>query len=473
MSKGDPAPAAADRFARVEVLSSESAEVLARRGASALHSRGLSAGDRVAVLLPGSSGRGGDAEREAAARVQRDVLAFSYGALRSGVVPVMVNPALTSDERAVLIADAAPALVLDDPAVLAEMLDEREGEVEIADFPLARPMHFTSGTTGRSKGVWTGIHDEASARAMWLDEIEPWALSPDDVMLTHGPLAHSAPLRFGIATLLAGGRVLLPGWFDARLTARALVEWRPTVAFAVPSHLQRLFALPEGAPDSPSRLLIHAGAACPAPLKRRIHSWAGTERTVEFYGATEGQFSVCPGAEWEERPGTVGRARPGRRLRIDSGVIWCAPPAWSTFSYWGDAAKTEAAWRMSPEGDREFSVGDLGRLDDDGYLYIDGRRDDLVISGGVNVYPDDVESVLLACPGVAQIAVFGVEDEQWGQRVCAAIVGDVAEADIREWAASHLAAFKRPKDYYRLEDLPRTESGKVRRLAVPALRGLD
>lgn len=457
----------------MEVLTSQSAEVLARRAASALHRRGLATGDRVAILVPGPGARGSDADRAAAARVQRDVLAFAYGALRAGIVPVMVNPALTANERAALIADSCPALVLESPEVLAQLLDDGEGEAEIADVPLARPMHFTSGTTGRAKGVWTGILDETWAGAMWRDEIEPWALSPDDVMLTHGPLAHSAPLRFGIATLLAGGRVLLPGWFDAQVTARALVEWRPTVAFAVPSHLQRLLALPDGAPDSPYRLLIHAGAACPAPLKRRIHAWAGTERTVEFYGATEGQFSICPGAEWEERPGTVGRARSGRRLRVDDGVIWCAPPEWSTFAYWGDPAKTESAWRISPHGHREFTVGDLGRLDDDGYLYIDGRRDDLVISGGVNVYPDDVESVLLACPGVAQVAVFGVDDEQWGQRVCAAIVGEVGEERLRAWASEHLAGYKRPKDYFRLDDLPRTESGKVRRLAVPELLGFS
>lgn len=457
----------------MEVLTAADAEVRARRVAAALRRRGIASGDRVAIVVPGPGPHGDERARLDAARVQRDVLSLAYGALRIGVVPVMVNPALTSAERNVLIADAAPSLVLDRASDLAELLAGDDGEADLADYPLARPMHFTSGTTGRSKGVWTGILDDADARAMWRDEIEPWSLSPDDVMLTHGPLAHSAPLRFGIATLLAGGSVLLPGWFDARAMAQALVDFRPTVAFAVPSHLQRLFALPGDTPASPYRLLIHAGAACPVPLKRRIHAWAGIERTVEFYGATEGQFSICRGVEWEERPGTVGRARPGRRLRTDEGVIWCAPPGWSTFTYWGDPAKTEAAWRIGADGEREFTVGDLGRLDDDGYLFIDGRRDDLVITGGVNVYPDDVESVLLACPGVDQVAVFGVDDEQWGQRVCAAIVGDVTESDLRAWATERLAGYKRPKDYYRLDDLPRTDSGKVRRLAVPGVLGLD
>lgn len=463
----------ATRFARVEVLTAVDAEVRARQAAAALRRRGIASGDRVAIVVPGSGSHGDERARRGAARVQRDVLSFAYGALRVGVVPVMVNPALTPAERDALIGDAAPSLVLDRAADLAEMLAGNDGEADLADYPLARPMHFTSGTTGRSKGVWTGILDDADARAMWLDEIEPWSLSSDDVMLTNGPLAHSAPLRFGIATLLAGGSVLLPGWFDARVTAQALVDFRPTVAFTVPSHLQRLFALPGGVPDSPYRLLIHAGAACPVPLKRRIHAWAAVERTVEFYGATEGQFSLCRGVEWEERPGTVGRARSGRRLRTDDRVIWCAPPAWSSFSYWGDPAKTEAAWRSGADGQREFTVGDLGRIDEDGYLFIDGRRDDLVITGGVNVYPDDVESVLLACPGVDQVAVFGVDDEQWGQRVCAAIVGDVTESDVRAWSAERLAGYKRPKDYYRLDDLPRTDSGKVRRLAVPGVLGLE
>ena len=457
----------------MEVLTSADAEVRARQAAAALRRRGIASGDRVAIVLPGSGPHADERARLDAARVQRDVLTLAYGALRIGVVPVMVNPALTSVERDALIADASPSLVLDQESALAELLAGDQGEVDLADYPLARPMHFTSGTTGRSKGVWTGILDDEDARAMWLDEIEPWSLSSDDVMLTHGPLAHSAPLRFGIATLLAGGTVLLPGWFDGRVIAHALVDLRPTVAFTVPSHLQRLFALPGDVPDSPYRLLIHAGAACPSPLKRRIHAWAGVERTVEFYGATEGQFSMCSGVEWEERPGTVGRARSGRRLRTDEGVIWCAPPPWASFAYWGDEEKTRAAWRDGPDGAREFTVGDLGRLDDDGYLFIDGRRDDLVITGGVNVYPDDVESVLCACPGVDQVAVFGVADDQWGQRVCAAIVGDAAEADLRIWAGEHLAPFKRPKDYYRLNDLPRTDSGKVRRLAVPEALGLD
>jgi len=158
----------------------------------------------------------------------------------------------------------------------------------------------------------------------------------------------------------------------------------------------------------------------------------------EFYGSTEAQFTVCSPDEWLAHPGTVGRARPGRRLSItpiddgqpddgddpggstgDAGTIWCDMPAFARFRYWGDAAATRAAWRGSA-----CTVGDLGRLDDDGYLYLTGRRHDLIISGGVNVYPAEVEAVLAAVPGLREVAVFGLPDEQWGQVVCAAYVAD-------------------------------------------------
>ena len=457
----------------MERLTAGEAEVLARRAAASLRRLGVRRGERVVILVPAPGDHADESARLAAAGIQRDVMALAFGALRAGIVPVMINPALTPDEREPLVADASASMVIDHPAKLRALLDGTSGEDEIGELPLARPVHYTSGTTGRAKGVWTGLLSEDDARLVWWDDIDAWQLSEDDVMLTHGPLAHSAPLRFSLATLLAGGTVILPGWFDATAFARALAEERPTVAFAVPTHLQRLFALPGGVPSSPYRLLIHAGSACPPSLKRRIHEWAGVERTVEFYGATEGQFSLCRGEEWEERPGTVGRARAGRRLRVDDGVIWCAPPSWSTFEYWGDPVKTAAAWRTGADGAPEFSVGDLGYLDDDGYLFLRGRRDDLVISGGVNVYPDEVEAVLLSCPGVEQVAVFGVTDEKWGQRVCAGVVGSATEGEVRAWAEQRLAGYKRPKEYYRLEDLPRTESGKVRRLAIPGTLGLE
>jgi long-chain acyl-CoA synthetase len=214
------------------------------------------------------------------------------------------------------------------------------------------------------------------------------------------------------------------------------------------------------------RLLAHAGSACPVPVKQRALAVFGDEAVVEFYGSTEGQFTICPAAEWRARPGTVGRARPGRRLRVVDGQIWCRAPSFARFAYWGDPAKTAAAW----DGDW-FTVGDLGRLDDDGYLHLDGRRSDLIISGGVNVYPAEVERVLGEVPGVGTICVFGVDDPRWGQRVCAVATGSASEEEIRARAASHLAPAKRPRTVLLTDALPRTHSGKIDRTRLPGMLG--
>jgi len=164
----------------------------------------------------------------------------------------------------------------------------------------------------------------------------------------------------------------------------------------------------------------------------------------------------------------VGRARPGRRLEADEGgQLWCQVPRWARFEYWRAPDKTAAAWC----GDL-VTVGDLGRVDGDGVVWLDGRREDLVISGGVNVYPAEVEAVLDAHPGVVESAVFGVPDEEWGQRVVAAYVGAVGSDELAAWARERLGAAKRPKGLHRLDELPRTSTGKVRRLDLPGVLGL-
>jgi long-chain acyl-CoA synthetase len=256
--------------------------------------------------------------------------------------------------------------------------------------------------------------------------------------------------------------MVVPGPFDPATVTAAIEAERPTTMFCVPTHLQRLLAHWDaaGSPDlSCFRLVAHAGAPCPDALKRRVVELFPAGSTWEFYGSTEGQFTACRSEEWLARPGTVGRARPGRQLRVDAdGVIWCEVPEHARFSYYGDPEKTAAAW----DGDA-FTVGDLGRLDDEGYLHLDGRREDLVISGGVNVYPAEVENALAEHPGVEDVAVFGVPDEQWGQRVVAAVVGRATTAQLDAWCRERLAPPKRPKEYVVLDELPRTATGKVLR----------
>jgi len=406
----------------------------------------LRPGDRVALLVPGSI-----AYLDAVHRM-----------LTAGVVPIPLDPRLTTYEQERILSGLTPTLVVTDQDGDGRELAALTAMLPDPGLPLARPMHCTSGTTGTPKGVWSGLLTEEYAEALVAEERDLWGFRADDVNLVLSPLYHSAPLRFALGTRLAGGRVVIPGPFDPALVTRAIEEHRPTTMFCVPTHLQRLFAHwdEHGWPDLGSfRLVAHAGAPCPTDLKRRLIEAFPTGTTWEFYGSTEGQFTACRSEEWLERPGTVGRARPGRTLEVDpDGRIWCTVPPYARFSYYGAPDKTAEAWR----GDA-FSVGDHGRLDDEGYLYLDGRREDLIISGGVNVYPTEVEQVLGECPGVVDVAVHAADDPQWGQRVCAAVVGTATEAELTAYAREHLAPPKRPKTYTFRSALPRTLTGKVRR----------
>ena len=420
-----------------------------RRVAGALVAAGVERGDRVALLLP---------------RCVQSISAV-LGTLRAGVIPVVLHADLLAHERAALLDDAEPRLVLEGDEGLATLLAGTP--VDLAPAPLGRPMQYTSGTTGKPKGVWTGVLDEHEADALVREEREAWAFASDDVHLVCSPLHHSAPVRFSGGTLLAGGEVVIVDRFDVASFLDAVRTHRPTTAFLVPAHLQRLLAAGVQREDLASfRLVAHAGAPCPEPLKRAAMALLPPGALWEFYGSTEGQFTVCSPDEWLARPGTVGRARPGRRLEVDDdGVIWCEVPPHGRFEYWRDPARTAAAWRppTTPGAFGAFTVGDLGRLDDEGYLFVDGRRDDLIICGGVNVYPVEVEHAIMRFPGVADAAVFPVDDERWGQRVCAAVVGPVDLDALGSWLRGELAAFKLPKQLVAVDELPRTATGKVRR----------
>jgi len=436
----------------VVVLDPAEAEDGQRRAAGALSAAGLGPGDRVAFCLPSSA----------------PLLMCVLGALRRGIVPVLLNATLLPGERDLLLADAEPSLTVVDEIDLAGLLGGRP--VDLAPHPMARPMHYTSGTTGKAKGVWSGLLDETEAKLLFEEEAELWEFESSDTHLVCSPMYHSVSIRFAAGTLLRGGRLVILSRFDAPTAAAAVRRYRPTTTFLAPTALQRLLfedATP-AAWDS-FRLVVHAGSPCPPALKRAAMDSARPGTVWEFYGSTEGQFTVCGPDQWRERPGTVGRARPGRRLRVDdNGTIWCAGPPYTRFRYWHDDEATARAWR-----DDEFTVGDLGRLDGDGYLYLDGRRDDLIISGGVNVYPAEVEGILAEAPGAIEVAVFGMVDEVWGERVCAAVVGSVDEETLRRHAESRLAPYKRPKTYFHVDDLPRTATGKLRRRALPAALGLE
>ena len=469
------------------MLHASDAEVRQRRAAASLLARGCTEGDRVAFALGSSA----------------DLICAVLGAARVGIIPVLLNATLTPAERDDLADDAQPAVrVFDEAALAALTADDRDeaavGRVELAPYPLTRPMHYTSGTTGRPKGVTTGLLDEATARLVYEDEAAVWRFDASDLHLVCSPMYHTVSVRFSTITLLAGGSLVILSRFDAATALDALRRLRPTTAFLVPTHLQRILQHPGLGADEhfdSLRLLAHAGAPCPENVKRATMARARPGVVWEFYGSTEAQYTVCSPDDWLEHPGSVGKARPGRRLflapfeertagaqaaptddLVDE-VVWCDQPDFARFTYWRNPEATAQAWRGSA-----CTVGDLGRIDDDGFLYLTGRRHDLIISGGVNVYPAEVESVLSAVPGVREVAVFGRPDEQWGQRVCVAYVADAppssppvkttTEEAMRAAAHERLAPYKRPKEYIAAKDLPHTATGKLMRRAVPEHLGL-
>lgn len=458
------------------VLSAAEARRRSAAAADRLLRLGLRPGARVGVIAAADHERNVTSADDAA-RTQADVAVLAFGALRAGIVPVMVNPLLSQREIAVYLEDAdvrhVVATAAEARALTSEQVGPPAGKLELSDIPLGRPMHFTSGTTGRSKGVWAGVLDHDTATRYWQDEHAQWSVDSSDRVLNFGPLAHSAPLRFSMLAFLAGSDMIYLGPFAADRTAAAIATYRPTVAMAVPTHLQRLLALPGESPRSSFRMLVHAGSPCPPDLKRAIHGWAGTDHVWEFLGSTEGQFTACRGSEWEQHPGTLGRARVGRNLFIDDGslraegLIWCSTPTYAHFEYFGDPVKTELAWQTSATG-AAFTVGDLGRLDAEGYLYLHGRRTDLIVTGGVNVYPAEVEALLRECPGVRDVAVYGLPDATWGQRVCAAVVGPATSAEISAWCHRELAGYRRPKEIVAVPELPLTANGKVVRDGLAA-----
>ncbi len=450
-----------------------------RKVAGHLRSIGLGVDDRVAVW----------------ATNRIETLEITIGCLRAGVVPIPINPLLTDPEIAYLIEDSgARVLFADDtqkrgvPAspnvehvITSGDAYERAlhdaTPASLASCALRRPMHYTSGTTGRPKGVWVAALDEQNAERASMRFRSLWQLAGDEVHLVCSPLAHSAPNRFALRTLEAGGTVVLQARFDPAETLAAIELFGVTSTFMVPTHLERIVALGArgtGRHDVSSiRLLAHAGAAIRDATKEAVIATFPRDAVWEFYGSTEGQATRISSSEWKDHRGSVGRPLPGGSIEIRDangdavaagveGEVWIRPADGDRFEYWNDSIETEAAW----DGDL-FTVGDLGRLDDDGYLFLTARKHDTIITGGVNVYPAEVEATLAEHPDVAEAMVYGVADDEWGQQVHAQVVAaagrTVDPTALRAWARERLAGYKNPRVIAVVDTLPRTATGKLRR----------
>ena len=421
---------------------------------------------------------------------RREIVEICSGVLRAGIIPVPINPLLTRPEVAYILEDCGAGLLFTDRAIevpptvtaVVTLGDAYErclidaGEVDISDVTLTRPMHYTSGTTGRPKGVYVPPASEDVAAEESVAFRELWGLDSSEVHLVCSPLAHSAPLRFSMRTLEAGGAVVVQERFEPLTTLAAIELFGITSAFMVPTHLERILhhERKELARHdlSTMRLLAHAGAPIREETKEAAMKLFPEGALWEFYGSTEGQATRISGAEWLQRRGSVGRALPHTDVTVadtagtplspgEPGAIWIAAPG-EPFVYWGDEEKTRRAWR-----DGAFTVGDLGWLDGDGYLYLTGRVNDVIITGGVNVYPQEVEAAIGSHPAVSEVMVYGTPSEEWGQEVCARVIlhldAKLDTDDLRMWIRERLAGYKTPRTIEFVRDLPRTATGKVKR----------
>lgn len=446
-----------------------------QRIAGFLHGLGIGEGDRIAIL----------------AKNRSEIVEVAAASLRAGIIPVPVNTLLTRPEIEYILEDSGADVLFTDRleevlpglervvtfgAAFERCMDEAT-PVELPDFVRSRPMHYTSGTTGSPKGVYVAPVDDVEAARLSERFRSLWDLRADDIHLVCSPLAHSAPLRYSIRTLEAGGAVVVPDAFDAEGTLATIALFHVTSTFMVPTHLERILALRRvvhARYDLESmRLLCHAGAPIRESTKRAILELFPRGSMWEFYSSTEGQATRISTEEWLRKPGSVGQPMPGVRVYVMDedfnkqppgtvGQIWVLDEDAEPWEYWGDPAKTEAAWR-----DGAFTVGDLGYFDEDGYLYIAGRTNDTIITGGVNVYPQEVEAVLGSHPAVAEVVVYGAPNEEWGQEVrCMAVLahGMSIDADtLRSWARERLAGFKVPRTITFVDQLEHTATGKLKR----------
>ncbi len=354
--------------------------------------------------------------------------------------------------------------------------------------PLAgAAMLYTSGTTGRPKGVRRPLpgtpppHQMAAGGATMLTAFlaEP-GLASEAPHLVTCPLYHSGPLAYCDGALLLGADVVLMERFDPEEFLALVEEHRPASTFLVPAQFVRLLRLPEPVRRrydlSSLRLVVHGSAPVAVEVKRAMIEWLGPV-LYEFYGGTEGGGLGIDSGTWLAKPGSVGRPyRPGLEVLVldeqgaavapgSEGLVYFRDGNQEPFSYKDDPAKTAEAWR-----DGAFTLGDIGYLDDDGFLFLCDRRSDVIISGGVNIYPAQVEGVLVEHPAVADCCVVGVPDDEWGERVHALVQlapgasldADAADAHCRR----RLAGYQVPRSLELVTDLPRTETGKLARRTV-------
>jgi long-chain acyl-CoA synthetase len=472
--------------------------------AHVLHEAGLRPGDVVALLT------------------ENNLRAFEvyWAAMRSGLFITAVNNRLKPDEVAYIISDSGATALINSAglAATAEAIIDRTGgiklrlayggpvpghdsyeaaiaaasEVPFADQPQGATMLYSSGTTGRPKGVRPTLPDrqvsEPGETLAALAEMF-FGVTRDSVYLSPGPIYHAAPLRWCGAIQALGGTVVMMKRFDAEQALQAIQDHHVTHAQFVPTMFVRMLQLPQATRDrydvSSLRVAIHAAAPCPVEVKQKMIDWWGPV-LVEYYAGTEGNgMTAIDSGTWLTRPGAVGRAVAGTvRICAEDGTEL---PAGQTgvvyfeneeipFAYHNDPDKTRAAQhRAHPAW---TTLGDIGYLDEDGFLFLTDRKAFTIISGGVNIYPQETENVLALHPAVYDVAVIGVPDPEMGESVAAfvqpapdAVPGPELEQEIIAFVKSKIAGYKAPRTVRFVDSLPRSEAGKLMKSQLKAQYG--
>ncbi len=345
-------------------------------------------------------------------------------------------------------------------------------------------MLYSSGTTGRPKGVRRPISGKPAgdpqANILVVGLLSLFGCNAADRYLSPAPLYHAAPLVWSSTHHRIGGTAIIMRKFEPEDALQLIQDQKATTSQWVPTHFRRLLQLPDEVRNrydiSSLRLAVHAAAPCPIPLKEQMIEWWG-EKIVEYYGGTEGGGTLIWSKDWLTHKGSVGRHWAGGKIYIldeedneitepnrEGAVYFQAPPDQvARFKYYKDDAKTAGSYR----GDL-FTIGDIGYLDADGFLFLTDRLSNMIISAGVNIYPQEAENLLVMHPKVHDVAVIGVPNEDMGEEVKAVVVatadtqpGAALEAELIAYCRANIAHYKCPRTVDFTDELPRTETGKM------------
>jgi len=462
-----------------------------------LHAAGLRPGDDVALLSENS--------------LQYYVV--FWAAMRSGLYITAINQHLTAPEVAYIVGDCgaralvvtsalrdvAVDIVADTPDVALRLAvgggvpgyDDYDDTLAaapaepLAEQPRGRDLLYSSGTTGRPKGVKAPLPEGSVAEVAdpLLGLFGPlYGFDGDTVYLSPAPLYHAAPLRFGGMIHSVGGTVVVMPRFEPAAALAAIERFGATHSQWVPTMFVRMLKLPAEVRErhdlSSLRVAIHAGAPCPVEVKQKMIEWWGQDTLHEYYAATEAVgLTVIDSATWLEHPGSVGRSILGVIHICDDdglevptgsvGVVWFEREEFP-FAYHNDPEKTAGA--QHPDHPTWGTTGDVGYVDEDGFLFLTDRKAFMIISGGVNIYPQEVENALTLHPAVFDLAVIGVPDEEMGEVVKAVVQpaegvepGPELEAELLAFLSGRIARFKVPRSIDFVAELPRTATGKLQK----------